>query len=155
WGTAASAPSEAPPYLPAQTQPAAIPEAAGAPERIRVPRDAVKTNADAMPVDPAVPELIRVPPRPRAENSPAGAAAGKKEEGGKVFARACASCHGDHGQGGRYGGKTDGRSVGAINHPDFLALISDQALRRFVITGRPDFGMPDYADPRGRPEGFQ
>src|SRR5262249_36340502 len=118
WGTAASAPSEAPPYLPAQTQPAAIPEAAGAPERIRVPRDAVKTNADAMPVDPAVPELIRVPPRPRAENSPAGAAAGKKEEGGKVFARACASCHGDHGQGGRYGGKTDGRSVGAINHPD-------------------------------------
>ena len=29
--------------------------------------------------------------------------------------------------------------------PAFLALISDQALRRIVITGRPDLGMPDYA----------
>ena len=38
---------------------------------------------------------------------------------------------------------------------DFLALISDQALRRIVITGRPDLGMPDYADRKGRPEGFQ
>ena len=74
-----------------------------------------------------------------------------KEEGLKVFARACASCHGDRGQGGTNGGK----SVGAINDPDFLALISDQALRRYVITGRPDLGMPDYADPKGRPEGFQ
>ena len=45
--------------------------------------------------------------------------------------------------------------MGAINDPDFLALISDQALRRYVITGRPDLGMPDYADPTGRPEGFQ
>jgi cytochrome c oxidase cbb3-type subunit 3/ubiquinol-cytochrome c reductase cytochrome c subunit len=45
--------------------------------------------------------------------------------------------------------------VGAINDPDFLALISDQALRRLVITGRPDLGMPDYADPKGRPEGFK
>ena len=68
-----------------------------------------------------------------------------------MFARACASCHGDHGQGG------DGKSaaVGAINDPDFLALISDQALRRYMITGRPDLGMPDYADPTGRPEGFK
>ena len=45
--------------------------------------------------------------------------------------------------------------AGAINDPDFLALISDQALRRYVITGRPDLGMPDYADPTGRPEGFK
>jgi cytochrome c oxidase cbb3-type subunit 3/ubiquinol-cytochrome c reductase cytochrome c subunit len=76
---------------------------------------------------------------------------GNQEEGLKVFARACAACHGDHGQGGQY----EGKSVGAINDPDFLALISDQALRRYVITGRPDLGMPDYADPTGRPEGFQ
>ncbi len=60
---------------------------------------------------------------------------------------ACASCHGDDGRGGK--------SAGAINDPNFLALISDQALRRYVITGRPDLGMPDYADPKGRPEGFQ
>jgi mono/diheme cytochrome c family protein len=76
---------------------------------------------------------------------------GNQEEGRKVFARACAPCHGEHGQGGRY----EGKSVGAINDPDFLALISDQALRRYVITGRPDLGMPDYANPTGRPEGFQ
>jgi cytochrome c oxidase cbb3-type subunit 3/ubiquinol-cytochrome c reductase cytochrome c subunit len=80
---------------------------------------------------------------------------GDMAEGVKVFDRACASCHGDQGQGGHYGGKMDGRSVGAINDPDFLALISDQALRRYVITGRPDLGMPDFADPTGRPKGFK
>ncbi len=76
-----------------------------------------------------------------------GAEAGSKEAGNAVFARACASCHGDQGQGGEM--------AGAINDPDFLALISDQALRRYVITGRPDLGMPDYADPTGRPEGYK
>jgi cytochrome c oxidase cbb3-type subunit III len=86
-----------------------------------------------------------------AKAPPDGAGGANKEEGLKVFARACASCHGDHGQGGQY----DGRSVGAINDPDFLALISDQALRRYVIAGRPDLGMPDYADPTGRPESFR
>jgi len=75
---------------------------------------------------------------------------GNKEDGLKVFARACASCHGEHGQGGMYGDK----SVGAINDSDFLALVSDQILRRLVITGRPDLGMPNYADATGRPKGF-
>jgi mono/diheme cytochrome c family protein len=75
-----------------------------------------------------------------------GAEAGTKEAGLTVFARACASCHGDHGQGGKL--------AGAINDPDFLSLISDQALRRYVVTGRTDLGMPSYADPTGRPEGF-
>ena len=55
----------------------------------------------------------------------------------------------------RPGRQTTASRSGAINDPDFLALISDQALRRYVITGRPDLGMPDYADPTGRPEGFQ
>lgn len=75
-----------------------------------------------------------------------GAAPGNRDNGLKVFVRACAGCHGDHGQGGRHG---------AINDPNFLALISDQALRRFVITGRPDLGMPDYAGTKGRLEDFQ
>jgi cytochrome c oxidase cbb3-type subunit 3 len=91
------------------------------------------------------------PPYLLGQTSPDGAAAGNKDDGLKVFARACASCHGDDGRGGLYGGRT----VGAINDPDFLALISDQALRRYVITGHPDLGMPDYTDPTGRPEGFQ
>ena len=41
--------------------------------------------------------------------------------------------------------------VGAINDPAFLALISDQALRRYAITGRPDLGMPAY-DGKARPD---
>jgi len=82
-----------------------------------------------------------------AEDRADGARPGNKEDGLKVFARACASCHGEEGQGGK--------SAGAINDPDFLALINDQALRRYVITGRPDLGMPDYGGPKGRSEGFQ
>jgi mono/diheme cytochrome c family protein len=73
--------------------------------------------------------------------------AGNKNEGTRVFARACASCHGEQGQGGD--------RAGAINDPVFLALISDQALRRLVITGRHDLGMPDYADATGREAGFK
>ena len=68
-----------------------------------------------------------------------------------MFARACAGCHGDQGQGGKNGE----RPVGAINDPAFLALISDQALRRFAITGRPDLGMPAYDGTDGRPADFQ
>src|SRR5205823_105211 len=63
---------------------------------------------------------------------------------GTVFARACAVCHGDRGQGVEQGGLRKS----TINHPAFLALISDQALRRYVITGRPDLGMPSYAGAR-------
>jgi mono/diheme cytochrome c family protein len=62
--------------------------------------------------------------------------AGDKERGAKLFALACAACHGEKGQGGE--------EAGAVNDRAFLALISDQALRRIVITGRPDLGMPDY-----------
>jgi mono/diheme cytochrome c family protein len=65
----------------------------------------------------------------------ADAKAGDKDAGRKLFARACAECHGKDGQGGD--------DAGAINDPAFLALASDQVLRRYIITGRPDFGMPD------------
>lgn len=87
------------------------------------------------------------PPYLLAGAGPDGMPAGSREEGLEIFAMACASCHGDDGRGGQ--------SAGAINDPSFLALISDQALRRYVITGRPDLGMPDYADPKGRPDGFR
>jgi cytochrome c oxidase cbb3-type subunit 3 len=66
------------------------------------------------------------------------------ERGKEVFMRACAVCHGEEGE----GIEKDGQLLHRINHPAFLALISDQALRRFVITGRPDLGMPDYAGKR-------
>jgi cytochrome c oxidase cbb3-type subunit III len=64
-----------------------------------------------------------------------------------IFARACADCHGDNGQGGSSGGP--------INDRAFLALTSNQALRRLIITGRPDLGMPDYATGDGRSPDFK
>jgi cytochrome c oxidase cbb3-type subunit 3/ubiquinol-cytochrome c reductase cytochrome c subunit len=103
----------------------------------------------------AEPAPSGAPPYLLAQTESDLAGSGDRKQGVKVFARACASCHGERGQGGRHGGAADGKTVGAINDPDFLALISDQALRRHVIAGRPDLGMPDYADPTGRPERFQ
>lgn len=76
---------------------------------------------------------------------------GSRARGAEVFARACAGCHGSDGKGGR----DDGLMGGAINVPAFLALISDQALRRIIITGRSDLGMPTYAANDGRPADFQ
>ena len=81
---------------------------------------------------------------PKGVPSYRGCRDGTKQRGALVFARACAACHGEHGQGMENGGER--RRV--INDPVFLALISNQALRRYVITGRPDLGMPSYADAR-------
>jgi mono/diheme cytochrome c family protein len=77
-------------------------------------------------------------------------AKGNKEEGARVFARACAGCHGLEGQGveQRWTG-------GAINNQSFLALTSDQALRRIIITGRPDLGMPPFDGKDHRPQDFR
>jgi mono/diheme cytochrome c family protein len=69
---------------------------------------------------------------------------GSVERGNKVFMRACTVCHGVQGE----GIKRDGEVAQRLNDPAFLALISNQALRRIVITGRPDLGMPDYAGKR-------
>jgi mono/diheme cytochrome c family protein len=60
---------------------------------------------------------------------------GDAEEGSGVFAMSCAACHGDKGQGDH---------AGPLNDPAFLALTSDQMLRRIVITGRHDLNMPPY-----------
>jgi cytochrome c oxidase cbb3-type subunit III len=73
-----------------------------------------------------------------------GSGAGNKEKGAVVFTRACAACHGSHGQGIAKGSEM----ARTINDPVFLALISNQALRRYAITGRPDLGMPNYAEAR-------
>jgi cytochrome c oxidase cbb3-type subunit 3 len=76
---------------------------------------------------------------------------GNGEKGTKLFARACASCHGPNGE----GKLKDGKVLKKINDRAFLALISDQALRRIIITGRPDLKMPNYAQKAGRPDDFQ
>ena len=69
---------------------------------------------------------------------------GSVERGNEVFMRACTVCHGVEGK----GIDRDGHIARRLNDPAFLALIGDQALRRFVITGRPDLGMPSYAGKR-------
>jgi hypothetical protein len=73
-----------------------------------------------------------------------GSEASKEKKGAVVFARACAVCHGKDGQGIAKGNE----KVRTLHDPVFLALISNQALRRYAITGRPDLDMPNYAKAR-------
>jgi mono/diheme cytochrome c family protein len=75
---------------------------------------------------------------------------GDAKAGKEVYARACSNCHGDNGQG------ITGYA-GALNDPAFLALISDQEIRRIAFTGRPDLNMPSYREGAGtvRPLDFQ
>ena len=79
-----------------------------------------------------------------------GGATGDTKLGAAVYLRACAACHGDHGQGIQEGDKM----VRTIHEPALLALISNQVLRRYAITGRPDLGMPNYSQPRPDNKGF-
>jgi len=83
--------------------------------------------------------------------APKKAGGGNTKEGLRVFARACAGCHGSEGQGGMNGDQ----EVGAIYNKAFLALTSDQALRRIAITGRPDLGMPPFDGQDGRSRDFK
>ena len=74
-------------------------------------------------------------------------ATGDKERGAKLFDLACSACHGDDGRGGE--------RAGAVHDRAFLALISDQALRRIIITGRRDLGMPAWSNDEWRSPKFQ
>jgi len=74
----------------------------------------------------------------------AAKAAGNVDHGQIVFGTYCASCHGSEGGGTQKGS--------AITNDSFLALVSDQALRTIVITGRPELGAPDWrGNVPGRP----
>jgi len=74
----------------------------------------------------------------------AAKAAGNVGHGRLVFGTFCASCHGSDGAGTPKGS--------AITNDSFLALVSDQALRTIVITGRPELGAPDWrGNVPGRP----
>lgn len=66
--------------------------------------------------------------------------------GRQLFAQACAPCHGKHGEGGH---------AGALKSPEFLQLMGDRALRRIIITGRHDLGMPDHSNRDGRGDDFE
>jgi mono/diheme cytochrome c family protein len=64
--------------------------------------------------------------------------------GQQEFATFCASCHGAGGEGNAATVKKGETRVGSIVDEAYLDLISDQALRSFVIAGRPHQGMPDW-----------
>jgi mono/diheme cytochrome c family protein len=83
-----------------------------------------------------------------AEGAPALVVAdvGDASAGREVYQRACAVCHGAHGE---------GSDAGKINDSAFLALTSDQELRRYCITGRADLGMPDYQQKTSRGRDFK
>ncbi len=69
-------------------------------------------------------------------DDPAGLAAADLKDGKEVFDAACAKCHGVDGTGG---------SAGPIAVGALADLMSDQLVRRIIITGRPDLGMPHFA----------
>ena len=100
-----------------------------------------------------VPKWGTVKPAPASTPSylPPDKKSGDATEGGLLFERACAGCHGFNGTGVKRHGKLENQ----ISDPAFLALISDQALRRIIITGRPDLGMPNYAQKDGRSKKHQ
>jgi mono/diheme cytochrome c family protein len=68
----------------------------------------------------------------------AARAAGSGEQGGAVYLTYCAYCHGTDVKGGP--------KAGSVTNGAYLSLISDQELRTIVITGRPDFGAPDWRE---------
>ncbi len=86
---------------------------------------------EVTPSDPPIPKYL--PPE----------AAGNVEAGKDLFASHCAGCHGNAGRGGDM--------AGALNDSGFLGTVSDQLLRRIIITGRPDLGMPNYRDAGSKP----
>jgi len=94
---------------------------------------------------PVKPAPASTPPYSQPEGS------GNAENGAILFAEACFRCHGLNGA----GIERDGKLRNKINDQAFLELISNQALRRIIITGRPDLGMPDYAKKTGRAANFQ
>ncbi len=61
---------------------------------------------------------------------------GDTARGELAYKTYCESCHGAEGHGGQKGS--------AITDKAFLALVSDQALRTVVITGRPELNAPDW-----------
>jgi cytochrome c oxidase cbb3-type subunit III len=61
---------------------------------------------------------------------------GDAERGQLAYTTFCASCHGD--------GTKRGTKAGSVIDSSYLALMSDDALRTLIITGRPDLGAPDW-----------
>lgn len=107
-------------------------------KQIQVIVDGIRTQwKETLPDDAAKPPAYQVN-----ESDPAGVRDGNIDAGKALFATVCWECHGANGL------EADGRSSdndGILSHA-FGALVSDQLLRRIIITGRPDLGMPNYLE---------
>jgi cytochrome c oxidase cbb3-type subunit III len=79
---------------------------------------------------------VTLPPYSLRDASAAGSGPGDPQRGTAAYQKYCSQCHGKDGSGGPKGG--------SVINPDYLALVSDQALRTAVIVGRSDLGMPDW-----------
>ncbi len=71
---------------------------------------------------------------------PQGRIRGDVEEGERLYASACAACHGVSGGGG---------SAPALNNSAFLKVASDHFIRATVINGRPGTPMRSFLGPQG------
>jgi cytochrome c oxidase cbb3-type subunit 3/ubiquinol-cytochrome c reductase cytochrome c subunit len=69
------------------------------------------------------------------QGSPAYAASttGEATRGQAAFTTFCARCHGSDGTGGK---SPHGESLGSLVDPAYLALITDQGLRSFILAGQ-------------------
>jgi cytochrome c oxidase cbb3-type subunit III len=75
---------------------------------------------------------VTPPPYAQPENG------GDAAHGHQVYSTACASCH--------------QATTQQITDQNYLALVSDQALRTIIVAGRPDVGHPDWRnDISGKP----
>lgn len=109
------------------------------PEQIKVLVQGLRKHWGATDKDKLPADL----PSYAAATSHEQASAGDEARGQQVFDRACATCHGEGGRGGD--------KAGDIRASAFLALTSEQFLRRITITGRSDLGMPDFRRLEGPP----
>jgi len=64
-----------------------------------------------------------------------GGVVGDTAAGKETFEKVCGLCHGLEGRGG---------NAGALRSAAFLALASHELIRRTMIVGRPDLGMPNF-----------
>jgi mono/diheme cytochrome c family protein len=69
---------------------------------------------------------------------------GDVAHGQQQFGVSCASCHGANGEGNSKKSEGGDTRIGSIVDASYLALVSDQAIRSFVIAGLPDQEMPDW-----------
>lgn len=65
-------------------------------------------------------------------------------DGATLYAAFCSGCHGPRGEGRRYANRDT--VFPAVRNPDFLALASDEYLRKTISLGRPGRPMPAWKD---------